>query len=62
MSTTSLTAIHEETARRAFQIWQENGRRVGTASDDWRAAERELERNRQHNVLNDSQDFQDAMD
>src|SRR5687768_17049739 len=61
-STTSHPATHEETARRAFQIWQENGRRVGTANDDWRAAERALERDRQHSVLNESQDFQDAMD
>jgi hypothetical protein len=61
--TTPFTApTHEEITRRAFNIWCESGRLPGTADDDWRAAERELEREREHNALTDSQDAQDAMD
>jgi hypothetical protein len=62
MNTRTTPATHEEITRRAFEIWQENGRRPGMADDDWRAAERELEREREHNALNDSQNAQDAMD
>ena len=64
MSSTSIpaAATHEEIARRAFEIWQENGRRPGMADDNWRAAERELQREREHNVLSVFQDAQDATD
>lgn len=62
MTTPSAPATHEQITRRAFQIWQANGRRPGTAGDDWRAAERELAREREHRDLNDAQDKQDAMD
>lgn len=55
-------ATPEQISRRAFQIWQENGRRPGTANQDWRAAERELEREQEHTALNDSQDARDATD
>ena len=42
MPTATTAATHEQITRRAFELWCENGRRPGTAEDDWRAAEREL--------------------
>lgn len=60
MSTSSNTPTHEEITRRAFQIWQETGRRPGMADENWRAAERELAREREHKTLNASQDAQDS--
>lgn len=59
MPTTTI-ATHEEVTRRAFELWCENGRREGTAADDWSAAERELEREREHRLLSASQDVRDA--
>ena len=53
---------HEQITRRAFQIWQEKGRPIGTEQQDWAAAERELQREREHAVLNDAQDASDATD
>ena len=62
MTTQPPLPTHEEITRRAFHIWQANGRRIGMANEDWQAAERELERERQHVALNDLQDDQDATD
>jgi hypothetical protein len=62
MSTKTTSPTHEEITRRAFQIWCETGRRAETANDNWHAAERELEREREHRALTDSQDAQDAVD
>lgn len=62
MPTATTAATHEQITRRAFELWCENGRRPGTAEDDWRAAERELEREREHKVLSAAQDAQDATD
>lgn len=62
MNTTTTAATHEQIARRAFELWCENGRSPGTADDDWRAAERELEREREHAALSDSQNAKDAVD
>ncbi len=56
------TIPHVEISRLAFQIWQENGRRAGMADYDWRMAERELVRQREHKDLTGSQDAQDATD
>jgi hypothetical protein len=36
----------EEIARRAYEIWQSRGCPTGDGSEDWRAAEAELVRNR----------------
>lgn len=60
MSTPSTSPTHEEITRLAFQIWQENGRRPGSAHEDWHAAERELTRAREHRALNTSQDAQEV--
>jgi hypothetical protein len=62
MTTTSTIPSHEEITRRAFNIWCEHGRRPGTAESDWRAAELELAREREHGALSDSHDAQDAKD
>lgn len=55
-------ASHEEITRRAFQIWCEHGRLPGMEKENWHAAERELQREREHKVLNASQDAEDATD
>lgn len=62
MITPSAAATHEQITRRAFEIWCETGRLPGTSNDNWRAAERELGREREHKDLSDSQDAQDATD
>jgi hypothetical protein len=62
MTTNSITTTNEETARRAFDIWCENGRRPDMANHDWHAAERELAREQEHRALSNSQDAQDATD
>lgn len=59
MTTTTTAATHEQIARRAFELWCENGRQPGTAADDWHAARREVDRERQHVALSDAQDAQE---
>lgn len=60
MTMTSTAVTYEKIARRAFEIWYENGRQPGTAEEDWRAAERQLEREQEHVALSAAQDTQDA--
>lgn len=60
MTAISIPVNHEQLARRAFEIWCENGRQPGTAEEDWRAAERQLEREQEHVALSAAQDTQDA--
>lgn len=62
MNTTNTAPSHEQITRRAFRIWCENGRLSDTANDNWHAAERELEREREHKALDRAQDAQDALD
>ncbi|MCR6655739.1 MAG: DUF2934 domain-containing protein [Opitutus sp.] len=60
MTTTHAPITHEDITRRAFDIWCENGRRLGTAEEDWRAAERQFEREREHVALTESQNAKDG--
>ena len=61
MPTTSIPTTHEEIALRAFAIWCEKGRQPDMANDNWHAAERGLEREREHRALSNSQNAQDAL-
>jgi hypothetical protein len=61
MTTQHASATHDDISRRAFEIWCENGRRPGTASDDWHAAERDLEREGEHTDLSAAHAAQDAI-
>ena len=58
--TTAVPATHEMIAHRAYELWCENGRKPDSADDDWHAATRELEREREHVALSGAQDAQDA--
>ena len=60
MSTTAAPSTHEMIAHRAYKLWCENGRKPGSADENWRAAKRELEREREHVALSGAQDAQDA--
>lgn len=62
MATHSTPATHEEITRLAFQIWCENGRRPDTAEQNWHAAERQLQREQEHQVLTDNHIAEDARD
>lgn len=62
MTNKTTVVTHEQITRRAFELWCENGRRPGMAEEHWRAAERELKREREHTALSASQDAKDATD
>lgn len=60
MTPFTIPPTHEEIANRAFLIWCRTGRRPETAIQNWHAAERDLQRERQHSDLTEEQDAQDA--
>ncbi len=46
MNTTQSAVSDEEIARRAYEIWQKRGCPPGDGSEDWQAAEAELQSSR----------------
>lgn len=41
---TGIRHFHAQTEKLAYQFWEERGRRLGSAEEDWFRAERELRR------------------
>jgi len=40
--------LEEQIRLRAYEIWEENGRLVGTEEEDWKQAEREIHARNEH--------------